>query len=86
MPILSRFDYKAFFFSVTEHIGYLYFHKNTLGIASDCIDFDLVGKNNNGEVMPPDPPSFHIFFCESIPMPVNSVIKITSLNVMAVGV
>ena len=23
------------------HVSYLYFHKNDLGIASDCIDLDL---------------------------------------------
>ena len=47
------------------HVSYLYFHKNDLRIASDCIDLDLLGGRGGGGIlkgMPSDPPKIKSFF------------------------
>ena len=39
-------------------VSYLYFHRNDLGIASDCSDFDGGGGGGMNRL---DPPSFQFF-------------------------
>ena len=43
------------------HVSYLYFHKNDLRIASDCIDLDLSGGGGILKGMPSDPPKIKSF-------------------------